>query len=402
MERLRLLHRKAGRLGRWLDERIGFSAVGPVAKKKKVPIHKHTFWYYLGGMLVFLFFLQVGTGILLLFYYRPSAEHAWESVQFLMAEVKFGWLIRSVHSWGANVMVFMAFVHMFSVMLLKAYRTPRELTWITGVLLLVLALGLGFTGYLLPWNELAFFATRVGTEIPGVLPFIGEFTRTFLRGGEDLSGATLTRFYALHVSVLPALTFMLVALHVLLVQRLGMSVPLSVERKGGRLREIPFFPNFLLRDLVGWLSALVILAAMAAFFPAHLGEKADAFAPAPAGIKPEWYFMFMFQTLKVLPATILGIEGELVGVIGFGLGALVLLLLPFLDRGARRGQPSPFWTSVTYGVLAYILIVTFIGYRASAREKAEAAGAGGGAEPSADETSWIPVSHPLAAHIEIR
>jgi cytochrome b6 len=276
-----------------------------------------------------------------------------------MAEVTFGWLIRSIHSWGANLMVFMVFVHLFSVLLLKAYRAPRELTWMSGVFLLMITLGLGFTGYLLPWNELAFFATRVGTEIPGVLPVVGDFIRTFLRGGDDIGGATLTRFYALHVSVLPALAFMLIALHVLMVQRHGMSVPPGVARSGGAPRTIPFFPNFLLRDLVGWLSALAILAAMAAFFPAHLGVKADPFAPAPAGIKPEWYFMFMFQSLKYLPASILGIEGELVGIAGFGLAAMVLIFIPFLDRGPRS---SRLLTWLAYGALAFIIVLTYLGY----------------------------------------
>jgi cytochrome b6 len=313
-------------------------------------------------MIVFLFLLQVATGILLLFYYRPSSEHAYESVQFLMAEVQFGWLIRSIHSWGANLMVFMVFVHLFSVLFLKAYRSPRELTWISGALLLMLALGLGFTGYLLPWNELAFFATRVGTEIPGVVPVVGEFVRNFLRGGEDVSGATLTRFYALHVSVLPGLAFMLIALHVLLVQRPGMSVPPGIVRQAGAGRTIPFFPNFLLRDLVGWLSALTILAAMAAFFPAHLGIKADPFAPAPIGIKPEWYFMFMFQTLKYLPAEIVGIEGELLGILAFGAAGIGLLFIPFLDRGPRSSRAI---TLLAYGALGYILLLTWLGYTAN-------------------------------------
>jgi len=347
---------------RWLDDRIGLSALLPLARKKQVPVHRHTIWYYMGGMLVFLFFLQVGTGVLLLFYYRPSAEGAFQSIQFLMAEVEFGWLIRSIHSWGSNLMIFVAFVHLFSVLLLKAYRPPRELTWISGVGLLGVAMGLGFTGYLLPWNELAFFATRVGTEIPAVFPVIGEPLRDILRGGEDVTGATLTRFYALHVSVLPATLFMLMALHVLLVQRHGMSVPPSVERAGGSLRSMPFLPNFLLRDLVGWLSALMILAAMAAFFPAHLGEQADPFASAPEGIKPEWYFMFMFQSLKYLPPRILGIHGELVGVAGFGLAGLVLLLLPFLDWRAARGEPSRLWNWVAYGALLYIVVLTYLSY----------------------------------------
>ena len=338
------------------------SALIPIARKKRIPVHKHSFWYYLGGMLVFLFLLQVATGVLLLFYYRPSAEGAYESIQFLMAEVKFGWLMRSIHSWGANLMIFVAFIHLLSVMLMKAYRAPREITWISGMGLLLVSMGLGFTGYLLPWNELAFFATRVGTEIPGVLPVVGETTRTVLRGGEDVTGATLTRFYALHVSVLPGLAFMLLGLHVLLVQKHGMSVPPGIEKQGGARLTVPFLPNFLLRDFIGWLCALVILAAMAAFMPAHLGEKADPFAPAPAGIKPEWYFMFMFQSLKYLPPRILGIEGELVGVLGFGVMGLVLLLVPFLDRPRPSGEHSKWWTWGVYGAVAYVLLLTYLGY----------------------------------------
>jgi cytochrome b6 len=349
----------------WLDDRLGFSALYPFLKKKEVPIHRHSFWYYIGGMALFLFFLQIGTGTLLLFYYRPSADGAYESVQFLMSEVQFGWLVRSIHSWGANLMIFMAFVHMFSVMVLKAYRKPREITWITGTLLLFVAMGLGFTGYLLPWNELAFFATRVGTEIPGVFPVFGPFIRELGRGGADVSGATLTRFYALHVSILPAVAFMLVAIHVLQVQKHGMSVPPSIEAEGGAKKSIKFFPQFLLRDLVGWLAALAILAAAAAFFPAHLGVKADAFAPAPVGIKPEWYFMFMFQTLKYLPAHIMGIDGELLGVGAFSLAAAVLLFVPFLDRPKPGAKPGRLWTYLAYGALAYVLVLTYLGYTAN-------------------------------------
>jgi len=345
----------------WVDSRTGISAILPLAKKKEVPVHKHTIWYYLGGMVLFLFILQVSTGVLLLFYYRPSAEEAYESVQFLMSEVKFGWLVRSIHGWGANVMIFMVFIHLFSVFLLKAYRAPREITWMTGVLLLGVALGLGFTGYLLPWNELAFFATRVGSEIPGVVPVVGPFIREVLRGGSDVTGATLTRFYALHVSVLPGLCFALIMAHAVLVQKHGMSVPPSVERRGGASRAIKFFPNFLLRDLIGWLVALAILASLAAFSPAHLGTKADPFASAPLGIKPEWYFMFMFQTLKMLPSHILGIEGEIVGILAFGAAGGVLFLVPFLDRGPS-GRRFDLWTMAGILAIAYIIVLTYLGY----------------------------------------
>ena len=355
-----------GRLWTWLDERTGLGDVERLARHKRVPVHRHGFWYYFGGMTLFLFMVQVITGILLLLYYRPSAEEAYESVQFLMAEVQFGWLIRSIHSWSANLMIFALFVHLFSVLLLKAYRPPREVTWLSGVGLLGLALGFGFTGYLLPWNELAFFATKVGTEITGAVPVMGGFLLRLLRGGPDVTGATLTRFYGIHVAILPAIATGLMGLHLYLVQRHGMSVPPSVEHAGGPARTMPFIPNFLLRDIVGWLTALAALAALAAFFPTELGRKADPFAPAPIGIKPEWYFMFMFQTLKYLPAHILGIEGEVVGILGFGLAGALLLLLPFLDRRTARGQRSSLVTWIGAGMIVYVLVLTYLGYTASA------------------------------------
>jgi cytochrome b6 len=354
-----------GKLWTWLDERIGLAELEKLAKKKQVPVHRYGVWYYLGGMTLFLFVVQVISGILLLFYYRPSAEEAYESVQFLMAEVEFGWLIRSIHAWSANLMIFALFVHLFSVLLLKAYRPPREVTWFSGVALLAIALGFGFTGYLLPWNELAYFATKVGTEITGAIPVLGRFLVRLLRGGDEVTGATLTRFYGIHVAVLPALVTLILGLHLYLVQKHGMSVPPGVERRGGATRSISFVPNFLLRDIVGWLCALAVLAALAAFLPAELGRKADPFAPAPVGIKPEWYFMFMFQTLKYLPSHILGLEGEIVGVLGFGLGGLALLLIPFLDRRAARGEPSPMFTWIGIAVIVYIVVLTYLGYTAN-------------------------------------
>ncbi len=348
----------------WLDERVGLAGLKALALKKQVPVHRHSIWYYLGGMTLFLFVVQVATGILLLFYYRPSADEAYESIQFLMAEVEFGWLVRSIHSWSSNLMIITLFIHLFSVLLMKAYRPPRELTWFTGVGLMGLALAFGFTGYLLPWNELAYFATRVGTEILGVVPIVGDFMLRVARGGDDVTGATLTRFYAFHVAVLPLAAGMILGVHLFLVQKLGMSVPPGIEREGGAKGSMPFVPNFLLRDLVGWLTALAILAALAAYIPAELGAKADPFAPAPAGIKPEWYFMFTFQTLKYLPAHIMGIEGEIVGILGFGLAAVFLLLIPVLDRRTARGEPSKLFTWITIGMIVYILVLTYLGYTA--------------------------------------
>ncbi len=349
----------------WLDERLDLSGLRRFVAEKSVPLHAHKAWYYLGGMALFLLAVQLVTGILLLLYYRPSAEEAFESVQFIVSQVQFGWLIRNLHTWSANLLIAVVFAHLFSVWFLKAYRKPRELTWVSGVLLLFLMLAFGFSGYLLPWNELALFATKVGTAIPGAIPLVGDFLVRLLRGGDEVTGATLSRFYGLHVAILPALTTVLVTLHLLLVQRQGMSVPISVERRlkaGERIPQMPFFPNYLLRDVLAWYVALAILAALAAFFPWELGRKADLFAPVPPGIKPEWYFLAMFQTLKLLPGHILWLEGEFVGVAAFALAGLALLLVPFLDGRAARGEPSPLFTALAAAALTYLVVFTVYGY----------------------------------------
>lgn len=343
-------------LGRWLNDRLGLDTVLHLAEKKEVPVHRHSFWYYWGGMTLFLFGIQVATGILLLLYYRASADEAYESVRFLMTDVSFGWLIRSIHSWSANLMIGAAMIHMFSVFLMKAYRRPREVTWLSGAVLLGLSLAFGFSGYLLPWNQLAFFATKVGTDITGALPVVGPFLLRFLRGGDQITGGTLTRFFGFHVAVLPALTTAILAVHVYLVQRHGMSVPPGVERAGSH-RAMKFIPNFLLRDMVGWLAALGMLALLAALFPWELGVKADPYAAAPAGIRPEWYFGWMFQTLRMIPSHVLGMEGELVGILGIGVAAVLWVAAPFLDDPRGAGSRARMWT--IFGVIAMIYIVSF-------------------------------------------
>src|SRR4249919_1978485 len=351
----------------WLDERIDLSGLRHFVTEKGVPIHTQKIWYYLGGMTMFLFGVQVFTGILLLLYYRPSSAEAYESVQFIVTQVEFGWLIRNVHSWSANLLIALAFAHFFSVFFLKSYRKPRELTWLTGILLLFLMFGFGFSGYLLPWNELSFFATKVGTGIAGAVPVIGHFTLRLLRGGDDVTGATLSRFYGLHVAVLPAISTALVAVHLLFVQRQGMSVPPSNERRlgpGEKLKQMPFFPNYVLRDVLAWYVVVAVLAALAAFYPWELGTKADPFAVVPPGIRPEWYFLAMFHTLKLLPSHVLTIEGEHLGVIGFGCAALFLLLVPFLDRRSNRGENSPAFTVIAVLALLYLVIFTIVGHYA--------------------------------------
>lgn len=352
----------------WLDERVDLSGLREFIAHKTVPRHRHSVWYYMGGITLFLFGVQVFTGILLLLYYRPSASEAFESVQFIVSQVQFGWLIRNIHSWSANLLILMAFVHLFSTFFLRSYRKPRELTWISGVLLLFLMMGFGFSGYLLPWNELAFFATKVGTGIAGAVPLIGDFMVRFLRGGDEVTGATLTRFYGIHIAILPAITTVLLGVHLLLIQRQGMSLPLSVEKRekaGEKIPQEPFFPNFVLHDVMWWYVALGVLAALALFLPWELGKKADAFAPVPAGIRPEWYFLAMFQTLKLIPSHVFGFEGEVLGVMGFNIAAVLLVAAPFLDRRAATGHPSKLMTVAGIVAAIYLIVFTIYGYLAA-------------------------------------
>ena len=351
----------------WIDERFGLAELTAPLRKKTVPLHRLSYWYFLGGITLFLFMIQVCTGILLLLYYRPSANEAFESVQYIMTRVQFGWLVRSIHSWAANLMIFTAIAHMFSVLFLRAYRKPRELTWVSGMILLFLAMGFGFSGYLLPWNTLAFFATKVGTEIAGQVPFVGNRLMIFLRGGEEVTGATLTRFFGFHVAVLPGITTLLLLLHLGLIQRFGISVPPSVQSRWqadpSQAREMHFIPHFLLRELMAWYIALGVLGALAALQPWGLGTKADPFAPAPAGIRPEWYFMFMFQTLKLIPAKLGFLDGEVVGILVFGVAGLIWLLLPFFER-ERNGRGSRWILGAGIFALAYMASMTVYGYMA--------------------------------------
>ncbi|MGQ9501496.1 MAG: cytochrome b [Anaerolineae bacterium] len=205
----------------WLDERTGLLTVWRVVFERKVP--RVNWWYTLGSASLFLALMQAVTGIFLTMYYVPTPEEAYNSIQYIMNEVAFGWLIRGIHHWGATLMVFTVFLHMLRVFYYGAYKYPRELTWITGVVLLLVTLGLGFTGYLLPWNQRAYWATAVGTSLIGTVPLLGDFLLRVLRGGMELSFLTLSRFFSTHIWVLPAILFSTIGIHLYLVIRNGIS-----------------------------------------------------------------------------------------------------------------------------------------------------------------------------------
>jgi cytochrome b6 len=310
-------------------------------------------------MTLFFFCVQIVTGILLSLYYQPTPEHAYESIRTIVNDTPHGWLVRSLHAWSAHLMVGMLFVHMFSVFLLKAYRKPRELMWLSGVALLLLVLGFGFTGYLLPWDTKAYFATLIGTEVPKSVPLLGRWGVTLIKGAEYVGEETLTRMYSFHVIVLPLIACVVIAFHLLLNQFSGVSVPVGtpVTKK-----PIPFFPDFAYRDLMAWLAGFAVLLILATLMPKELGEKADPMASAPPGMKPEWFFLPLYQTLRMVPATVLGIDGELL--VNAVLGILIGLwaLIPFIDRNSARGLKSPLFTAIGILLIAYIAGTILAGY----------------------------------------
>jgi quinol-cytochrome oxidoreductase complex cytochrome b subunit len=216
------------RLGNWLDDRFGWRNVWTSIFLRKIP---HVNWFYtLGSATLFIATLQIVTGILLMIYYVATPDHAYDSVVYITSQVPAGWFIRGLHHWGASAMVVLTVLHMLRVFLYGAYKFPREVTWFTGVFLLLIVVGFGFTGYLLPWDQKAYWATTVGTRIAEVAPGLGPWILRIMRGGEDLSAVTLARFFGVHVWVLPASLLTLLLVHLYLVIRLGISgVPTKEE-----------------------------------------------------------------------------------------------------------------------------------------------------------------------------
>ncbi len=348
----------------WVDLRLGIRDLLQQNLTHYLLPRNINAWYTLGSVLITLFVLQFATGILLLIYYVPDPAEAFQSVSRIMNEVPYGWLIRYLHAVGSNIIVIALLLHLLSVLFMKSYFRPRELTWLSGFLLFNLTLGLCLTGYLLPWSQLSFWATTVATDAAGAVPLIGDQIVRFLRGGAMVGSTTLGRFFALHVMGLPLLFGLLVGLHLFCVRRAGVSTPpfgpdyrlwepqgsfKHQEHPGG----IPFFPDYTVKDLAVicfFLAALlaVVFFAPWLFLPPDALEPADPFV-TPEHIKPEWYFLWAYQTLKIFPSEIIGLGVQ-------GAMMTLLALLPFLDRSPER-RPARRPLFVTCYVLGILLIV---------------------------------------------
>ena len=348
----------------WVDVRLGLRPLLRANLQGYLLPRNVNIWYSLGAVLLALLALQFLTGILLLVYYVPDVEKAFASVETIMNAVPYGWLIRTLHMVGSNLIVVALLLHLLSVLFMGSYKRPRELTWLSGFVLFNLALVLCLTGSLPPWSQLSFWATTVATDAAGAVPWIGEELVAALRGAPSVGAATLGRFFALHVLGLPLLLLGGLGFHLFCVRRAGISVPpfgadarpaavgsvfSHEEHPGG----VPFFPNYTVEELalvMFFLAALVGISCFAPqlFLPPDAVEPADPFT-TPAHIKPEWYFLWAYQTLKIFPS-------KLAGLVAQGAAMTFLALLPFIDRGEERrpGRRPLFLACFSLGVLLFL------------------------------------------------
>jgi quinol-cytochrome oxidoreductase complex cytochrome b subunit len=310
--------------------------------------HLKKWWFALGGTAAYLFFVQIATGILLLFVYVPEPGRAYDSVQRLTHEVSYGWWLRSIHKWAASGMIVAVCLHLLRVYFTGAYRKPRELTWAVGCLLLFVTLAAGLTGYSLVYEQLSYWGATVTSNLMGAVPGVGDALARLVRGGEEVGPATLTRFFVLHAAILPAVIMALVAVHIVLVRVHGMA-DFRFRDANSKPRTFPFVPDHLLTEMSVALVLMVLLNVLALSFPAGLGERADPLR-TPEHIRPEWYFYFAFRWLKLTSLR--------AGVLGTFAAALILVFWPAVDAGLRRISPRRD-LSILFGAAAVLVIVAF-------------------------------------------
>ncbi|MEO6324396.1 MAG: cytochrome b N-terminal domain-containing protein [Thermoanaerobaculia bacterium] len=355
---------------RFLEERGGVVSAWRHFADEPTPIRRA--WFFtLGSAALLAFVIQLATGALLALSYAPTPDHAHESVKVIETQLPAGSLVRGLHHWGASAMVLLVALHLVRTFGFGAYKKPRELNWLVGVVLLILVLGFGFTGYLLPWDQKAYWATVVGTKTPSAMPVIGAATEKMLAGGPSVGAYTLTRFYALHIVLLPLLTMLLIGIHLLLLRRHGHAGPTT----GPDPRE-PFFPYQFARDALVGLLLVTALFWLAARHPAPLERLADP-SDTSYSPRPEWYFLPLFQMLKLFKGPLEPIGTAVLPGLAIGLLALV----PWLDRGPER-RPGKRRGILLAGSVGGLAILVLLGLGAADQPKnAPPSALGPNAEP---------------------
>lgn len=346
----------------YLSERLPVQKMSfeSLVTKKVVPVHRMSWAYYMGGLALLFFLIQLVTGVFLLFYYQPTVSDAHASVEYITYYVNSGFLVRNLHTWSSSCMILCLMVHALTTFAMKAFARPREVTWLTGSMLLALTFAFGFTGYLLPWHQIAVNATKVvlqsieeaGRYLPGALSGLPTYVKEIIQGEASVGQATLSRFYALHVVILPLLFFGVLGLHLLCVQLHGMSQGTDTPAR----RSEKFFPIFMLKDFWLWGVAFLVVFVLAyclpfeSFYPYPLFEPYDSLGSTPDGIKPEWYFYFIYYPLELLPFWVV--------MLGQTLGGAALFMTPWIFKNTSRKVLGIIATLVS----AYLIVITIFGH----------------------------------------
>jgi ubiquinol-cytochrome c reductase cytochrome b subunit len=342
------------KIKQWIDERWPLSPLVHLALEEEIPGGAR-FAYTLGSAVLIVFMLQMLSGIMQLFFYVPSTDHAYDSISYLRTRVPFGWLVHGLHYWGAQVMIILLLCHIARVFVWGAYKKPRELTWIVGVVLFLTAMGFSFTGGPLHWDQRGYWVGEVSTSIAGTVPVVGDLTKQLLRGGEEMGQIALSRLFVIHVAVLPGALLGLFAVHIIAMRRFGTVGPWKEEQ---RVKKGQFWPDQVFKDAVAGTTVCLVLIVLAVFLPPQYSGMADpldvSYIP-----KPEWNFLFLYQSLKYFRGPL-----EPVGTVGVPtvLG-LLLVLLPFIDRNPERNplkRPVAMFCGIALGAL--IVGISIVGY----------------------------------------
>jgi ubiquinol-cytochrome c reductase cytochrome b subunit len=365
-----------GKLLAWTDERFPLTATWKAQLTEYYAPKNFNFWYYFGSLAMLALVLQIVTGILLAMHYKPDAAVAFASVEYIMRDVPWGWMIRYMHSTGASMFFIAVYLHMMRGLMYGSYRKPRELLWIFGCLIYLCLMGEAFFGYLLPWGQMSFWGAQVIINLFSTIPFIGEDLAILIRGDFNIGDATLNRFFAFHVIALPLVLLGLVAAHLVALHEVGSNNPDGIEIKkvldpetGTPKDGIPFHPYYTVKDIVGVVVFLMVFTVIVFFMPEMGGYflEANNFIPAnplltPVHIAPVWYFTPFYAMLRAVPS-VLG--SQFPGVAVMGAAVMILFFLPWLDRGAvksirYRGPKYKVWLAafvVSFLVLGYLGVV---------------------------------------------
>jgi len=352
----------------WVDDRFPLTATYKAHLSEYYAPKNFNFWYFFGSLALLVLVIQIVTGIFLTMNYKPDAELAFTSVEYIMRDVDWGWLIRYMHSTGASMFFVVVYLHMFRGLMYGSYRKPRELIWIFGVLIYLALMAEAFLGYLLPWGQMSYWGAQVIVNLFAAVPFIGEDLSIWIRGDYVISDATLNRFFAFHVIALPLVLIALVAVHLVALHEVGSNNPDGVEIKkhkdanGIPLDGIPFHPYYTVKDIVGVIVFLMVFSAIVFFAPEMGGYflEANNFVPAdslktPAHIAPLWYFTPFYAILRAVPPMF---GSQFPGVVAMGLSIVVLFFLPWLDRSKVK---SIRYRGPIYKIMLALFLVSFIG-----------------------------------------